>query len=139
MNSSQYPEPVAGAFIINPQNKLFLMKSHKWSDLFVVPGGHIEVGETIHQALTREIKEETGLTIQNPEFICLWEFINGKEFHDIRHMLFLDYRAETTSENIILNGEGQAYVWAGKDEVMSLPLEHYTKMTLEQYSQKIFR
>lgn len=133
-----YPEPVVGPFIINEDNKLFLMKSHKWSDLWVVPGGHIELGETIDDALKREAKEETNLDISKPEFICLWEFINGDEFHDKRHMLFLNYKVKATSNDVKLNNEGQEYGWFSKKEAEKLPLEHYTKMTLEKYSEEIF-
>src|SRR5258706_16140782 len=85
----QYPEPIAGAFIVSKEGKLFLMKSYKWSDMWVVPGGHIELGETIEQALHREVKEETGLDIKNPEFICLWDFINEGEYIKKKHMIFL--------------------------------------------------
>lgn len=135
----RYPEPVVGAFIINNEGKIFLMKSKKWSDKYVIPGGHIEIGETIEEALHREIKEETNLDIENPEFICLWEFIDGKEFYDKRHMLFLNYLVKSTSSEVSLNDEGQEYVWVTKIEAMELPLESYTKMTLEKYSTKIFK
>ncbi|HEX7041995.1 MAG TPA: NUDIX domain-containing protein [Patescibacteria group bacterium] len=133
-----YPEPVVGAFIINSQNKLFLMKSHKWKDKYVVPGGHIEIGEKIEEALIREVKEETNLKITSPEFICLWEFVEEEEFHDKKHFIFLDYRVEAISDEIILNEEGQEYIWAGKDEIFQLPLEKYTKMTIEKFGSKIF-
>jgi len=46
------------------------MKSHKWHDAYVIPGGHIELGETAEEALRREIKEETALDIYGIEFIC---------------------------------------------------------------------
>lgn len=138
MDKKQYPEPIVGAFIINPQNQLFLMKSHKWSDKYVVPGGHIEIGETIEEALKREVKEETGLDVTNPSFICLWEFINGEEYYDRRHMLFLNYRVETSMEKVVLNEEGQESVWVDKNEVINFPIEHFTKMTLEKYASKIF-
>ncbi|HXS14756.1 MAG TPA: NUDIX domain-containing protein, partial [Candidatus Saccharimonadales bacterium] len=59
MNHKYYPEPVVGAFIINAKNQLFLAKSHKWSNSYVIPGGHIEIGEKIEDALVRGVKEET--------------------------------------------------------------------------------
>ena len=36
----------------------------KWGNLWVVPGGHIEYGETIEEAIKREMKEETNLDIK---------------------------------------------------------------------------
>lgn len=133
-----YPEPVVGAFILNKEHKLFLMKSHKWSNLYVVPGGHIEIGESILQALTREVKEETNLAITHPTFICLWEFIAEKEFHTQKHMLFLNHRVEAMTSGVKLNNEAEEYIWASEDEVLKLPLEKYTRMTLEKYADRIF-
>lgn len=45
------PEPTVGALIFNPQGEIFLMKSHKWRNKYVIPGGHIELGETIAATL----------------------------------------------------------------------------------------
>ena len=61
--SQQYPEPTVGALIFNLEGKLFLMRSHKWRGQYAVPGGHIELGETMEQALRREVKEETNLDL----------------------------------------------------------------------------
>ncbi len=61
VNIMKYPVPVVGAVIINPDNKILLCKSHKWNDEYVIPGGHIELGEKMEEALEREILEEDGL------------------------------------------------------------------------------
>lgn len=129
----KYPEPVVGAFIFNPQEQLFLMKSHKWKDLYVVPGGHIEVGETMEKALKREVKEETGLEIFGSKFICIWEFISEEGFHKQKHMLFLNFRVKTKSSKAILGNEAQDYIWIEPKKALKLPLEKYTKMTIENF------
>ncbi|ADO77499.1 NUDIX hydrolase [Halanaerobium praevalens DSM 2228] len=41
----KYPEPTVGAIIFNPDNKILLCKSHKWNNQYIIPGGHIELGE----------------------------------------------------------------------------------------------
>ena len=50
MTNQKYPEPTAGELIINQEGKIFLMKSHKWHGQYVIPEGHIELGETIEEA-----------------------------------------------------------------------------------------
>lgn len=130
---NHYPEPVVGAFILNDKHKLFLMKSHKWSNLYVVPGGHIEWEETIEHALKREVKEETNLDVFNPTFICLWEFINEDEFIKKKHMIALNYLVHTKSKEVMLNDEAQKYIWVTREEALTLPLEKYTKKTIELF------
>lgn len=136
--NKQYPEPVAGTFIVNKENELFLMKSHKWNDMWVVPGGHIELHETIEQALIREAKEETNIDVVDPKFICLWEYINEDEFHMPKHMIFLNYRVKPISFDVKLNNEGQEYGWFSKEAARKLPLNKYTRLTIEKYPEKIF-
>ena len=80
MADQQFPEPVVGAFVVNPQGKIFLMKSDKWLGKWVVPGGHVELDETLEQALHREVKEETGLDISTIQFLRFDEFVNEPTF-----------------------------------------------------------
>ena len=55
MAEQMYPEPTVGSLIINPDGELFLMRSHKWRGKYVIPGGHIELGESIVDAMVREV------------------------------------------------------------------------------------
>ena len=136
MKKQRYPEPTAGAFIFNPEGKVFLMRSSKWKKKYVIPGGHIELGEKIEEGLKREIKEETGLEVYGFEFICFQEFIYGKEFWKKRHFIFFDYACKTKSKKVILDREGQEYVWVALKEALKLPIEPYTKHALREYLKK---
>ncbi len=42
-----FPEPTVGALIVNKEGKILLARSHKWFDKYTLPGGHIEVGESM--------------------------------------------------------------------------------------------
>ena len=136
MTEQQYPEPTCGALIFNPAGKIFLMKSHKWRDKYVIPGGHVELGEKIEDALKREIKEETELDIHDVEFICFQEFIYGEEFWKKKHFIFFDFACKTNSTEVKLNSEGQEFVWVTLEEALKLPIEPYSKKTIEEYLKK---
>src|SRR3990172_4331960 len=97
MPEQKFPEPTVGALIFNPKGEIFLMKSYKWRGKYVIPGGHIELGETIEETVKREVKEETGLDVYDVGFICFQEFIFDKLFWKKRHFLFLDYSCKTKS------------------------------------------
>ncbi|RPI79408.1 MAG: NUDIX domain-containing protein [Desulfobacteraceae bacterium] len=133
MSEQQYPEPTVGALIFNPEDKFLLLKSHKWLGKYVIPGGHIELGETMAQALIREIKEETNLDIYDIEFIIFQEFIFDKTFWQKGHYIFFDYACKTDSTEVILNDEAEEYVWVTNKEGLALPLDPYTKIVIETY------
>ena len=63
MPDQVYPEPTTGALIFDRAGRLFLMKSHKWEGKWVIPGGHVDLGERIENAVRREVKEETGYDV----------------------------------------------------------------------------
>ena len=133
MAEQLYPEPTVGALIFNPAGKILLIKSHKWRNKYVIPGGHIELGEKIEEALKREVKEDTGLDIYDIEFICFQEFIFDKAFWKRRHFIFLDFACKTDSTEVKLNSEGQEFVWVTLDEALKLDIEPYTRKTIEEY------
>ena len=135
-NPQKFPEPTVGGLIFNPEGKLFLMRSHKWHDSYTVPGGHIELGETMKDALIREVKVETNLDIYDIKLITHQEFIFDDEFWKKRHFIFFDFAAKTDSDDVILNYEAQYHVWVSLEEAFKLNLDKYTKHAIEKYIEK---
>lgn len=136
--TQQYPEPTVGALIFDPDGRLFLMQSHKWGGRYVVPGGHVELGETLEAALRREVAEETGLAIHDIRFVCMQEFIYDPAFWQPRHFIFSDFacRADQAAQGAVevqLNDEAEAYVWVPVDEALRLPVEPYTERAIRAY------
>ena len=132
----KYPEPTVGALIFNPEGKILLIKSHKWRGKYVIPGGHIELGEKMEEALKREIKEETGLDIFDIKFICFQEFIFDNVFWKKKHFIFFDFACKTNSNEVKLNSEAEEFLWVNLEEALKLNLEPYTKRTIEEYLKK---
>ncbi len=52
-NSQLYPEPTVGGLILNREGKVLMVTSHKWSGRLTIPGGHIELGEAMLEAVKR--------------------------------------------------------------------------------------
>jgi nucleoside triphosphatase len=119
MSKSEYPKIVIGALIYNEEKKIFLGKSNKWGDRWIVPGGHLELGETFVECIKREVREETNLEISDIELIGIQESIFSEEFHKKRHMIFLDYCClANNSSDIKLNDEIQEYIWIKPEEAL---------------------
>lgn len=109
------------------------MRSHKWHDKYVVPGGHIELGERMEDALRREVKEETGLDVYDIDFLCIQEFIYDDTFWERKHFIFFDYVCKTNSKKVTLNAEAYDYTWVSLKEALELPIDQYTKSAIEKY------
>jgi nucleoside triphosphatase len=131
MADQQFPEPTVGALILSPDDELFLMRSHKWGDRYVVPGGHVELGERLEDALRREVKEETGLDVHDVQFLCFQEFIYDDHFWKQRHFIFFDFACRSDVTEATLNHEAQSYLWAPLEEALALPVEPYTRVAIE--------
>lgn len=132
----KFPEPTVSAIIFNPDGKILLCKSHKWENKYVIPGGHIEFGEKMEDALKREISEETGLDIYDIKLISIKESICRDMFHEERHFIFIDYVCKTESSKVTLNDEAEEYEWIDIEQIDYYDLGGFTKELLMRLRNK---
>lgn len=78
---------------------------------FTLPGGHVEKGESIVDAVVREMQEETGLTILNPKLCGVKQF----PIDDGRYIVFL-FTAEEFTGDIVSSEEGEM-CWIDKADL----------------------
>jgi nucleoside triphosphatase len=137
MPAQAFPEPTVGVLIFNPRGELLLLQSHKWRGKYVVPGGHIELGESAVEAVRRETREETGLEVDDIRFLCWQEFIYDELFWKPGHFIFLDYTCKTDDSQVVLNDEAEAFLWAEpRGALAQLDLDPYTAKAIRQYLER---
>jgi nucleoside triphosphatase len=137
-NSSEeytYPIPTAAAMILNPAGEILLLKSRKWNGLFGFPGGKVDYGERIEDALVREIKEETGLIVYDLRFFIVQELISEVEFVHEKHFISLNYVCRSHTREISLNEEASDYIWCLPIEALTHSINRPTRAMIKQYLQ----
>jgi len=132
-----FPEPTVGALIVSNQGKILLARSHKWFDRYTLPGGHIEVGETMADAVKREVKEEVGLDVDVVDIPLIQEAIFAPEFYKKKHFIFIDFYCKSKDEQVKLDQkEIQDYVWVYPGAAYNLKLDSFTRKTIDRYLEK---
>lgn len=132
------PRVTIGAMILNGDGDLLLLKSPKWHGRYIFPCGHVEFGERLEDAVRREVREETGLEIDNISFLTHLEFINSKEFHmPYTHFVGLQYTCNANSLDVKTNDESSSYVWVNPEDALRMDLESGTARSIEKYLEKL--
>ncbi len=99
MEPPQTPILAVGGVVVDGGRVLLVKRANPPSQgLWAIPGGRVELGESLAQAVEREFFEETGLRVRCGELLTHLEVIDRDEQGQIRfHYLIMDFWAEWVS------------------------------------------
>lgn len=106
-----------GAVIVDQSRVLLVRRGHepllgKWS----LPGGLIEVGETLQAALVREVREETGLLVEPVELIELIDSIHRDGDRVRFHFVIADYLCRVTGGALLAASDADEARWVERSQ-----------------------
>lgn len=133
-SSRQGPVGTVGALIHDDHGKVLMVRTHKWSGKWGIPGGKIRRNETAEDALRREMLEETGLEITDIRFAIVQDSINSPEFMRPEHFLLLNYVVRATAgpaPDVTLNDEAEEFRWLPIADALALDLNQPTRVLLD--------
>ncbi len=122
---SEELQPVAtvGGFILNKAGEALLVKTHKWSGLWGMPGGKIRFGESSKAAFAREMLEETGLQVTDIEFVMMQDCVEPPEFYRRAHFVLSCFAGTCVDElEVRLNDEARSFKWVRLQDALGLRL-----------------
>ena len=111
------PRVGVGAVIVHESRVLLVrrgrepLKGH-WS----LPGGLIELGESLQNAVVREVEEETGLRVEPLELIELLDRIHREEDRVRYHYVIADYLCRVTGGTLKAASDADAVRWVDRAE-----------------------
>jgi len=130
------PIVTVGGLIFNNAGQALLVRTHKWSNLWGIPGGKIKWGEPSEEALRREIKEETNLEVIDIELVLVQDCIHSKEFYRDAHFVLLNYSCRSTGPTSVkLNDEAREFRWVPLPEALGMPINTPTRILLQAVAQ----
>ncbi len=99
------------ALILNKGKFLVMHNNGVKEDLWELPGGRMEFGETAEETLKREILEETGLAVKPIKLIDTWNLV--REDYQIAGIIYL---CQLEAGEVRLSDEHDAFKWIDTDE-----------------------
>jgi 8-oxo-dGTP diphosphatase len=111
------------AVIVDERDRVLLTRRAipPFRDLWVMPGGKIDLGEPMIRALHREVREEVGLEVGVDGLVDVFEHLTPGPDND--HFVILYYRCHPLSEALHLNPEEVSEArWVARGELAGLHL-----------------
>jgi 8-oxo-dGTP diphosphatase len=129
--SGAYPDlpRVAVGAVVFKDDKVLLIRRAKppAKGLWAIPGGSVELGETLQQAAERETLEETNLTIQATKPVFTFEVIEKDDNNRVRfHYVIIDLVADYISGIPLPGDDADEVRWVSSRELKSLDVNPRT-------------
>jgi len=89
---------------------------------WVVPGGTVELGETLEEALVREMEEETSLRVEPIEVLTVFDRIEREGERVVYHYVIVDYLCSYVSGEARAASDAEAVAWAAPEDLSAYDL-----------------
>lgn len=126
------PQVAVGAIVVEAGRVLLVKRSQPpGKGVWAIPGGRVELGETLKEAAEREVREETGLRVRAREPVYTFEVIKRDGAGRVRfHYVIVDLKAEYLSGGLNPGDDVSEARWVVPEELNGLLVSQSTRDVL---------
>ena len=137
MSTHEYPDSpqLAVGAIVMRDNKVLLVKRGRppGQGLWAVPGGRVKLGETLKEAVEREVREETGLIVRARNPVYAFDLIERDEQGRIQyHYVVVDLLADYIDGQPSPDDDALEARWVSFEALRDLPASRTTREVLRK-------
>jgi len=123
----EYPErPIAGvAAVIFKEGKVLLTKrgNPPGEGRWALPGGVVELGEGVREAVVREVREECGLDVEPMKLLTVYDSINRDEEGRVRfHYILFEFLCRVVGGELAPSSDALEVRWVPLEKLEELPM-----------------
>lgn len=123
------PRPAVSGVVLQGQEVLLVRrKAPPYVGQWSLPGGAVEVGETMHEAVVREVREETGLEVQPVTLVGAYDSIVEEDGEVRFHYVLVDFLCRLVGGALRPGTDASAAEW--------VPLANLERMDLTPLAQR---
>src|SRR2546426_12639245 len=122
-----------GAIIVEDGRVLLVKRGHEpLTGEWAIPGGVLELGETVRQGVAREALEETGLIVEPVELLGVFDrVVSDLDERTLYHYVLIDFLCQPVSGELFASGEADEARWFSAEELAKLPLAKDTAEVIQ--------
>ncbi|MFF9273827.1 NUDIX hydrolase [Streptomyces griseosporeus] len=124
---------VAASAVVTDDQGRILLQRRRDNDLWALPGGGMEMTESLPGCAVREVKEETGLDVEVTGLVGTYtdpRHVIAYSDGEVRRQFNICFRARVTGGELTLSDESTELRWVAPTDLDALPMHHTQRLRL---------
>ncbi|MFI8998895.1 NUDIX domain-containing protein [Streptomyces sp. NPDC053542] len=139
-DDSDAPEPnslvVAASAVVTDDAGRILLQRRADSGLWALPGGGMEMGDSLPGTAVREVKEETGLDVEITGLVGTYtdpRHVIAYSDGEVRRQFAVVFMARVVGGELAMSDESTELRWVGREEIAGLAMHHTQRLRVSHY------
>lgn len=116
--SASHPTVGVGGVVVHDGRVLLIQRGKEpMRGRWTVPGGTVELGESLQDAVVREVLEETGIHVRPRDVMLVFDRIERRDGDVQYHYVIVDYRCDYVSGEVKAQSDAQDAAWVAEGDL----------------------